>query len=76
MADIAEVDRWDVGVRQKTGSDLGSGVGCPCLSLRVRPLRERGEWEGEGQREQKEEEEQFEEQVEEFRLKELSFRSQ
>lgn len=27
MGDISEVDRWDVGVRQKTGSDLGSGVG-------------------------------------------------
>lgn len=51
-------------------------MGCPCLSLRVRPLREGGEWEGEGQREQKEEEEQFEEEVEEFRWKKLSFRSQ
>lgn len=51
-------------------------MGCPCLSLRVRPLREGGEWKGEGQREQEEEEEQFEEEVEEFRWKKLSFRSQ
>lgn len=73
MGDISEVDRWDVGVRQKTGSDLGRRVGCPCLSLRVRLLREGGEWEGEVQREQKEEKEQFEKEVEEFRLKKVEF---
>lgn len=73
MGDISEVDRWDVRVRQKTGSDLGRRVGCPCLSLRVRLLREGGEWEGEVQREQKEEKEQFEKEVEEFRLKKVEF---
>lgn len=66
----SEVDRWDVGVRQKAGSVWAVGWVVYALSLRHwRPLREGGEeWEG-GAEEQKEgRRNRLRREVEEFRL--------